>query len=203
MIIMAEVKVLIEGEHRGSSKEGGLYVSSTVTLIKSDKNIIVDAGSFIDKNKIIEALKKEGLTTEDINIIVLTHTHLDHTANTQLFKNAEAYLRHSGGNPGTAWEINSHKIRSLSLDNLEIAKDVKIIFTPGHTPDVISVVVKTDKGTIVVAGDAVMAHEGKLVEPTDKVFCWNLEKLRESRKKIIDMADYVIPGHCGLIEVEK
>ena len=53
---MAEVKVLVEGIHE--KVDGKLKVGSSVSLIKSDLNIVVDTGSFLDKNKIIDELKK-------------------------------------------------------------------------------------------------------------------------------------------------
>ena len=82
---MAEVKVLVEGVHKQEAN-GQLRVGSTISLIKSNKNIIVDTGSFLEKDQIIDGLKKEELTPEEIDIVILTHLHLDHLVNTYLFK---------------------------------------------------------------------------------------------------------------------
>ena len=96
---MVEIKVLIEGKHK-LLEEGKLEISSTVTLIKGEENIIVDTGSFLDKEKIIKELKKEGLSVADINKVILTHLHLDHTVNTHLFNNADVYCKFRKGYPG-------------------------------------------------------------------------------------------------------
>jgi len=93
---MAEIKVLIEGvnEKIGEDK---LKVGSTVALIKTDKIILVDTGSFLDGGKLINELKMEDLTPEKIDIIVLTHIHLDHIINVHLFKNAKIICKFRGG----------------------------------------------------------------------------------------------------------
>lgn len=193
---MNEIKVLIEGVHEVGEK---LKASSTVTLIKSNKNIIVDTGSFWDEKKIIDALSKEGLKPEEIDIVVLTHLHIDHTRNTNIFSNAVLYVKHSDA--GTKWDINNITVEAVELDNLEIAKGVKIILTPGHFPFHVSVVVEIQEdGIIVVAGDAVSKKEalGKIPYPQ-----WNNEEYLKSQKKILEIADFIIPGHGKMFKVEK
>ena len=92
---MTEIKVLVEGVHE-PIENGLVKVSCTTTLIKSDKNIIVDPGAFINRDRLIEAIKNEGLKPEDIETIILTHLHIDHTLNTSLFKNAKVFMRFRG-----------------------------------------------------------------------------------------------------------
>ena len=192
---MAEIKVLIEGVHR---ENGKFEVSSTVTLIKSNKNIIVDTGSFTDEQKIINALTRENLKPEDIDIVVLTHLHIDHSRNTNIFSNAVLYVKHS--KVGTKWDINDITAESVELDNLEIAKNVKTILTPGHFPFHISVIVSTEKGVVVIAGDAVPTKEAlKNVAYSQ----WDNEEYFKSQKKILKIADYIIPGHGKMFKVEK
>ncbi|VVB60944.1 Hydroxyacylglutathione hydrolase [uncultured archaeon] len=194
---MAEVKVLIEGVHeeKGNKK---LKASSTITLIKSDKNIIVDTGSFSDGQKIIDALAKDYLKPEDIDIVVLTHLHIDHTRNTNIFSNAVLYVKHS--NSGAKWNISDTTVEAAEFDNLQIAKDVKTILTPGHFPFHISVVVNTQKGVVVIAGDAISKKDALGNIPR---FQWNNEEYLRSQKKILDIADYIIPGHGKMFKVEK
>lgn len=192
---MAEVKVLIKGVHSGI---GPFKASSTVTLIRSDINIIVDTGSFLDEKRIIKALAEENLKPENIEAVVLTHLHIDHTRNTNIFSNAVLYVKHSHF-PGSKWNINI-TCEAVELDNLEIAKGVKIILTPGHFPYHISVVVKTKDGIVVVAGDAVSTKEalGKIPYPQ-----WNDVEYLKSQKKIIEISDWIIPGHGGIFKVNK
>jgi len=192
---MAEVKILIQGVHETGEK---LKASSTVTLVKSNKNIIVDTGSFQDEKKIIDALAKERLKPEDIDIVALTHLHIDHTRNTNIFSNAVLYVKHSDF--GTKWDINNITVVRVELENLEIAEDVKIILTPGHFPFHISVVIKTKDGVVVIAGDAIAKKEtlGKI--PYSQ---WNNEEYLKSQNKILKIADYIIPGHGKMFKVGK
>ncbi len=193
---MAEVKILIEGIHES---KGIFKASSTVTLIKSNKNIIVDTGWFLDEKKIILALAKEKLKPKDINIVVLTHVHIDHSRNTNMFSNAILYVKQSNA-PGTVWNINNITVKIVELDNLEIAQNVKIILTPGHFPYHISVVAKTEKGTVVIAGDAVLTKEnlGKIPYPQ-----WDDKEYLKNQKKILEIADWIIPGHGVMFKVNK
>ncbi len=193
---MAQVKVLIEGVHESDKV---FKASSTVTLVKSDKNVIIDTGSFLDEQKIIDALAKENLKPKDIDMVVLTHLHIDHSRNTNIFSNAALYVKHSDFS-GSKWDINNITCETIELDNLEIAKDVKVILTPGHFPYHISVVVKTKDGIIVIAGDAVSAKEalGKIPYPQ-----WDDKEYLKNQKKILKIADWIIPGHGKMFKVDK
>ncbi|VVB79952.1 Hydroxyacylglutathione hydrolase [uncultured archaeon] len=202
---MAEVKVLVEGVHKFTS-EDALDIGCTTTLIKSDINIIVDPGSFVNKEKLISALKEEGLGPEDIGAVILTHLHLDHTANVPLFKDSTIFLRFRGGSkyPGMFQKINEGTLQRFDLLNKSIAKDVKIIETLGHSIDGISVIVDTDKGKVVIAGDAISSEAWTdLNKEPESMFVYDTEKFKESRKRILDIADYIIPGHGKMFKVKK
>lgn len=201
MFKMAEVKVLIEGNHQ-KLDDGKMKIGSTVTLIKSDKNVIVDTGSFLDKDKIIEGLEKENLSPRDIDIVILTHLHLDHTVNTYLFNNANIFYKLRGGSfAGLIGFPKEGKIQRFELvDGVEITRDVSILFTPGHAEDSISVVVNTSEGKVVIAGDAIDSK--KLLDlNVQPPLCWNLDEFNKSRKKILEIADYIVPGHGGIFKV--
>jgi len=195
---MAEVKILIEG-YAKSTGEVSYKASSTTSLIKdSGKIILVDPGA--NKQVLVNALKKEGLKLEDINIVFLTHYHIDHILNIRLFTNHDIYdgdtiykddeeIEFSGKIPGT---------------------NIKIIPTPGHAHEHVSLLVETDKGKICIAGD-LWWWENSQEQKTDKEsllehedpYVKNKEKLKESRKKILKMADWIIPGHGKMFKVEK
>lgn len=79
-----------------------------------------------------------------------------------------------------------------------------MIPTPGHTLDSVSLQVLTEKGVIVVAGDTFEKQE----DLTDESI-WidagsqDSSKQRESRKRILDIADFVVPGHGAMFKVDK
>ena len=192
---MNEIKVLIEGYAK--EIEDGWTASSTVTLVKSNgKNIIVDPG--FNRTKLLDSLKKENLEIKDIDYVFLTHNHPDHAFLAGIFENAkvvdELYIydkniitKHGGLIPGT---------------------DLKIIRTPGHMEEHCSLVVPTRQGTYVVAGDVFWWLENEKQEvninkPDNDPEHMDIQKLIASRKKVLEIADYIIPGHGKMFKVEK
>jgi glyoxylase-like metal-dependent hydrolase (beta-lactamase superfamily II) len=198
MVSFEDVKVLVEGKHDWVTKGKSMHIYSTMILIKSDKNIIVDGGSFGFEKKIIAGLKQEGLTPNDIDIVILTHTHIDHTSNIGLFKNAKVYLKFLNTHSGMHQILKENMLyRDELFDGTELAKDVSIIETPGHSPDHLSILIKTNKGKVVVCGDAISSEHAIDNEPNPKLL-WGFDEYYKSRKKILDIADWLIFGHGGL-----
>lgn len=203
---MPEIKILIEGYAR--QIENSWLASSTVTLVKStarlregsgeaSKNIIIDPGC--NREKLLAALGKENLKVRDINFVLLTHNHLDHTLLAGIFSNARVL---------TSEEI--YKNDNQVLHNNKIPEmDLEIIQTPGHCNEHCSLVVPTEKGIYVVGGDVFWFTEGETeTANTEKVddahpVEVDMEKLIVSRKKILEIADYIIPGHGKMFKVEK
>jgi glyoxylase-like metal-dependent hydrolase (beta-lactamase superfamily II) len=194
---MPKVKVLIQGY--ATTLKKGWIASSTTTLIQDGKiNIIVDPG--INRRKLLDALKREGLKPEDIDYILMTHYHPDHNYLSGIFPKAKALddevvhdedreYEHGGKVPGT---------------------NLKILPTPGHEKFHGSLIVPTEKGTVVVAGDVwwwKTSHKQKtdresLLSLKD-MYVKDKKALLESRKKILKIADYIIPGHGKMFKSPK
>ncbi len=201
---MPEVKVLVEGTHEMDANEQ-VNIGATTTLIKSNINIIVDPGSYVNKDKLVSALKKEGLETADIQAVILTHSHIDHTTNIFLFPQARIYNRFKHGDyKGQFQSINEGFVQRFDILHESIAEGVKIIETTGHSIDHISVVIETELGKVVVAGDALVKQSwvdtSKL---PDKDLVYSIEEYQKSRENILTLADYIIPGHGAMFRVEK
>lgn len=187
---MAEVKILIEGYTTADAIEqnGEEKTCPTISLIR-DKNIImiVDPGVLENQNLLVNKLKKEGLTINDVNIVCITHSHIDHYRNVGMFSKAKT-LEYWG-----LWNRNTVKDWNEQFTN-----DIQIIKTPGHNYDSITLFVKTDKGIIAVCGDVFWKENF----PEDDPYASDKKKLKNSRKKILKMADYVIPGHGKMFKVK-
>jgi len=86
---MAEVKILIEGYTTEDTDEE--TSCSTITLIKS-KNIVmvVDPGTMNSQNLLVGKLEEENLKIDDVNIVCITHSHMDHYRNIGMFPKAKA-----------------------------------------------------------------------------------------------------------------
>lgn len=191
---MAEIKALISGYARKIS--GGWIASSSVVLIKSGgKNIVVDSGC--NRKKLLIALAREGLKTEDIDFVILTHSHTDHTLLCGIFESAKV-LNSEENYDGDLQVAHNGKIPGT---------DLQIIKTPGHSQEHCSVVVPTEKGIYAVAGDVFWWMDGEAqkidVRKADSGHPEGLDmkKLVESRKKLLELADYIIPGHGKMFEV--
>jgi len=194
---MAEVKILIEGYAR--ELEEGWSACSTVALIKSDgKLIISDPGC--NREKLLKALSKEGLKPEDVDFVFLTHGHVDHSLLAGIFENAKFV---------TFENLMYDKDLQLEFEDDVLGQDTKIIRTPGHSAEHISLIVNTDEGKYVIAGDVFWWVDGEKqaadINKEDDAHPveLNMKELRESRKKILEIADYVVPGHGGMFEVKK
>ncbi len=183
---MAEVKILIEGYTTEDSEEE--KTCPTITLIRDkDIKIIVDPGVLEDQKILIDKLKKERLTIDDINIVFITHSHIDHYRNIGMFPKAKT-LEFYG-----LWDKNT-----VENWNSQFTDDIQIIKTPGHSYDALTLLVKTDKGIVAVCGDVFW----KKYFPKDDIYATDKEKLEESRKMVLEKSDWIIPGHAGMFKVE-
>jgi len=179
-----------------------MYASSTVTLIQDKSlNIIVDPG--MDRAKLLKALKEEGLSVSDIDFVFLTHSHSDHILLAGIFDKAKVIdeskvyswngrlERHKGRIPGT---------------------NIKIIKTPGHDPCQATPIVDTKKyGKVAIASDLFWWADNEKQEHDRESLLFRKdpyggkdEKLtRQSREKILEIADYIVPGHGQIFAVTK
>lgn len=187
---MPKVTVLVEGYVR----DEGETVQATVTLVQDNNhNIIVDPGMTYDPRAITDAIQEHGLKPDDIDTVFVTHHHPDHTRYMGLFQDARVY-DYSSIYASNRW---------LDIDNGHaITPDVKIMKTPGHTGEDATLMVSNvtnipGKSPCTVAICHLWWFEGKDDDPTAE----NMEQLRESRKKVKAIADYVIPGHGGMFGV--
>lgn len=198
---MAEVKILIEG-YAKKLEDGWLAQPSTVLIKDSELNIIVDPGS--NKELLLKKLADENLKPEDINIVFLTHHHLDHTLNIMIFPSCDILL------DGDQMNINkSDKVFAYS-ENIP-KTNIKVIPTPGHIFEHSSLLVETEMGKVAIAGDLFWwldrteqkTDYESLMSHKDPGGAKDEEALRENRKKILEIADYIIPGHGKMFKVLK
>lgn len=182
---------LLLGIHEVSSTAEGTFLpahTAAVTLIQTDeKNILVDCGARGTFPYIVQKLAEYHLTPNDIDIVILTHFHLDHAYNIAFFSNARVIgWMHEWRATGT--------LRISSLQNLEIAPGVSIFPTPGHAEEHLAVEVALENGQIVViAGDAIEEHYVKTREIHR--FAYDKELYKKSADEIIRRAHRIIPGH--------
>lgn len=194
---MAEVKILIEGYAR---EENGVWSASPASVLIKDGGLKILADPGANKKLLLDALGKEGLKPEDIDIVFLTHYHLDHILNIRLFPEKDVY----DGNT-----INSND-KIIEYSGNIPNTNIQVIPTPGHAHEHCSLLVKTNKGRIAVAGDVFWWADNQ-EQKTDREslmkhkdpYVKDEKDLSKSRETLLRLADYIIPGHGRMFRVEK
>jgi len=169
-----------------------IYANGTVSLILGRKKIIVDTGSPWDKAHILSKLSQLDVKPEDIDYVICTHSHFDHIGNNNLFPEATFLI------DNTIIKKEHYQVYDYSLNPFTIDKGVYVITTPGHTDNDLSVIVKTNSGTIVIAGDLFESKEDLLQPKLWQSMSKNPLIQEESRKKVLAIADFIIPGHGNI-----
>jgi glyoxylase-like metal-dependent hydrolase (beta-lactamase superfamily II) len=194
---MAEVKVLIEGY---GLRKGEEKATSTTVLVRTKNfNLIVDPG--MNRNLLLDSLKKENLKIGDINYVFLSHYHMDHSLLSGIFENAK--ILYTGDIYSFDGKISERKDKLLG-------EEIEIIKTPGHNSDCRTMLVKTKQGIIAIAQDVFWWWDDEeqktdfnsLIEHEDE-FATNKDALEESRRLVLEKADYIIPGHGKMFKVKK
>ncbi len=163
-----------------------------------------------EDEQIVNAVKKiMGWNPEEVDIVINTHLHCDHSGGNSQFPSAKFYVQQ------TEWEEAFNPIApeapfydqacfdksALSYfrweflkGDTEILQGLRVITTPGHTRGHQSVLFDTKDGVICVSGDICNVAEnvnGNL-EPNIIV---DVAATYESFKKIRQAAHYILPGH--------
>lgn len=176
----------LERNEDGTVKPDDTWSTSTLIRTSDGHNIVVDTSRAFMKPAIRTSLKQIGkVFPEDIDIVVLTHAHSDHMENNDLFKKAKIYI-HSGEEAGVPGAIVVDK-------DMEIAKGVRLVHTPGHTAGSMSVFVEADRKYAIV-GDAMPLKDNYTKR---KIPASNVDPVAAERsmKQIIAYADVIVPGH--------
>lgn len=192
---MTEVKVLIEGY---AKEEKGVEVASPSTVLIKDSGlkILVDPGT--NKKLLLEALSKEGLKPEDIDLIFITHYHPDHVLNIRLFPDKDIL----------DGDIIYRDDKEIGFVEKIPSTNIKVISTPGHAHEHACLLAETEKGKIVIAGDLWWWSDEEeqktdlksLIKKRDP-YVKDKKALIKSRRKILRIADYIIPGHGKMFKV--
>ena len=175
----ASVDVILDG----SLTSTGGYVQSTCTLVRDgDRVIVVDPGMSSGAAAILEPLARLGVRPEDVTEVVLSHHHPDHTMYAGLFPNAAVH-DHWAIYRGRDWEDSE-------CDGRVLAPSVQLARTPGHTAEDLALIAGTPDGIVVTTHSWFNADS-----PVDDEGPEDPEQLRESRRRILEVADRIVPGH--------
>jgi glyoxylase-like metal-dependent hydrolase (beta-lactamase superfamily II) len=178
---MATIEILFEGY---LSREGDDRVGSTVGLIQDGEVVaVVDPGLVPSPLAILDPLARLGFGPAAVTDVVFSHHHPDHTLNAALFPRAR-FHDHWAIYQGDLWT-------SRDAEGFELSPDVFLIRTPGHSPEDISTLARTEGGLVV------FTHAWWAAEvPVEDPFAPDPAVLHRSRTRLLDLEPaLVVPGH--------
>lgn len=155
------------------------------------------------------ALSEIGWFLKDVDIVINTHLHYDHSDNNALLPHASFYVSEREWSYAKRpintqrtiyngfWKRNPLSYFNYSLiavDHFEILPGLRIIKTPGHSAGHQSVLVNTQEGVLCISGDALNLVEN-LTLGTPPGILYSTEEALESMAKIEELAECVLPGH--------
>jgi glyoxylase-like metal-dependent hydrolase (beta-lactamase superfamily II) len=178
----ARVDVLFSG-YAGPGDDGALRVAGTVTLVRDgDRVLVVDPGMVPSRAALLDPLAALGVSPGDVTDVVLSHHHPDHTVNIALFG-----------------EVPVHDVQAVyqrdrwvrrPADGVEPAPSVRLLATPGHTPQDVTTLVGTPDGVVA------LTHLWWTAQgPADDPYAADRGLLRAQRLRVLAVADRIVPGH--------
>jgi glyoxylase-like metal-dependent hydrolase (beta-lactamase superfamily II) len=184
-------------------------------LINLGELILIDTGAGWSVDKIINNIEKLGLSSKDLNKVILTHCHIDHIGGVPEIKKrfgSKIYIHKldapplENGDPiltAASWYQTSFPPTPIDVkfnfpEEVLTIGEQKIIclHTPGHTPGSISIYLDKEGKRILFGQD--------LHGPLLSEFGSNLEDYGRSTKKLLDLeADILCEGHFGIYKTKK
>ncbi len=158
------------------------------------------------------ALADLEMSIEDIDILILSHMHMDHTGGLPLFANSKAAARgviisepdakeaffavHTKSDPGPFVKESICDIPGLNFtpisEETSLAEGFTMFLQPCHTPGVLGLIIETaNSGNFIFTSDAVYTEEayvkelppGGSINRTDTEFFNYLKSLKKLEKK--------------------
>jgi N-acyl homoserine lactone hydrolase len=182
-------------------RTAGMVAFPNTLLIRGGRDYLVDPGLIMQGAPVIGALEELGVDPGDVKDVILTHLHFDHAEGLAGWPMRRTYV-HRLETEAPYAQLVSGVLEMATLEVLEgeegeIEPGLRWIRTPGHSDGLISLLVDTDDGLVVIASDCV----GPLPEYFDQMelpedFGPERDELLRQWKRIRDLDPaVVIPGH--------
>jgi len=178
---MAEFHVLSDGYLSNEDDR----VGSTVSFVRDGQALVViDPGLVPGRAAILGPLTALGVEPEEVTDVVISHHHPDHTINVALFPNARLHDH-------WAWYRDDLWI-ARPAEGFELSPAIRLIETPGHSPQDVSTLVDADGG-LVVATHLWWTATG----PAEDPYATDAALLHENRARVLALPGLarIAPGH--------
>jgi glyoxylase-like metal-dependent hydrolase (beta-lactamase superfamily II) len=168
----------------GYTLSTGPGVAATVSYISDGgRHVIVDPGMVAGRERILGPLAESGIGPDAITDVVLSHHHPDNTMNVGLFGRARVH-DHKAIYQNDQWT-------DRDAEGYELTSSLRLIRTPGHSREDITLLAGTDSGVVAFVGDLWWRPNG----PVDDPVAPDHEMLLSSRLRVLAAADLIVPGH--------
>lgn len=187
-------------------------IGSNCFLLADEKITLVDSSTGNNAAQIKAFLKEQGIAPEQINLILHTHSHADHTGCDFLFRNAEIMMHQHDAEyvnkqdaefTCSALEQGTKipQISSFLAPNqvIDLGKfKLQVLHTPGHTHGSVCFLEKDKK--LLFSGDTLFnGGFGRTDLPSG-----NTAELLQSIKMLKTTAfEYLLPGHGEILKGEQ
>jgi glyoxylase-like metal-dependent hydrolase (beta-lactamase superfamily II) len=179
----AKVHILFNGYARDGETSAISRVASTISFVREGAiRVIIDPGMTPDQNAILAPLAALGESPMSITDVVFSHHHPDHTLNAALFPNAR-FHDYWAIYKGDTWE-------DRPAEGYDLSPSIRLIETPGHTPQDITTLVGTPGG-IVAFTHLWWSAEG----PADDPLAADMQAIHTNRERVLQIATLIVPGH--------
>ncbi len=158
-------------------------VASTVGYVHDGRaRIVIDPGMVPSPKSILNPLRRLGVAPRQITDVVFSHHHPDHTLNAALFPNARFH---------DFWAIyQGDRWDSRPAEGFQVAPHVRLLETPGHTPQDITTVVDAADGRVAFT-HLWWGPDG----PAEDPYAPDPALLHRNRARILGLARKIFPGH--------
>jgi len=158
-------------------------VASTVGYVRDGPaRIVIDPGMVPSRRSILDPLRRLQVAPRAITDVVFSHHHPDHTLHAALFPNAR-FHDHWAIYQGDRWE-------SRKAEGFQVSPHVRLLETPGHTPQDITTLVDAADGPVAFT-HLWWGPEG----PAEDPYAPDPALLHRNRARILGIARRIVPGH--------
>lgn len=186
---------------QSQGRTAGMVAMPNSLLVRGERDYLVDPGLILQGAPLFGALSSLGVSANDIKDVILTHLHFDHAEGMVAWPMRRTLVHRleleAPYAQVVAGPMEMAEVEQLDGDEGEIEPGIRWLLTPGHSDGLISLLVDTDDGLVVIGSDCV----GPLPEYFEKMelpedFGPEREELLQQWQRIRDLDPYlVIPGH--------
>ncbi|MCX5819791.1 MAG: N-acyl homoserine lactonase family protein [Deltaproteobacteria bacterium] len=231
IIEVARSSNIMKADYHAGEKVNNISIAWLLVSADDGRKVMIDTGPIEDEawsreyhvpsirerddQRLVPALRKHGVSPQEIGKVILTHLHWDHAYGVDKLPNAKVYvqskeIRHAV-NPGPLdARIYETKIKvkipfflkyynQMEIIDGDVAIDdgISTVLLPGHSPGSQGVLIDTPQGRFLIAGDLINTIENW----ESRLPCGlhtDLQACFDSFAKIETIGAKILPSHDNL-----